>query len=295
MSLVLTDVQKRFKNRDVLRGINLSVSRGEIHALVGVSGSGKSTLLRIIAGLDALDTGTMTWDDIALNGMPPHLRRITMLSQSPLLFPHLTVGENVTLATPSRSREEAEAWLDRVRLQGRYDDEVHELSGGEQQRASFARALAAAPRLILLDEPFTNLDPGLKYDLQRLIRDIVHELELTALLVTHDREEAMLVADRVTLLESGRVRTTGTPVLLSETEPTFGDFVELGGVLYPLTEIDVTTVPTPAPLVLIRPFIRFGHYLGEYRRPTGECIILPRRESFEVGRTYYLRQKQGGN
>lgn len=294
MSLILSGVQKRFRDCDVLRGIDLTIPNGEIHALVGLSGSGKSTLLRIVAGLETLDAGTVIWEEVSLNGVPPHLRRITMLSQSPLLFPHLTVGENVTLATPNRSREEAEMWLARVRLPGRYDAEIHELSGGEQQRVSFARALAAAPRLILLDEPFTNLEPELKYELQRLIRDLVRDLGLTALLVTHDREEAMLVADRVTLLEKGRVRATGTPERLAETDSAFGDFIVVAGSSYPSTQVDVTTDPTLDPVILVRSFIRFGLQLGEYRRATGQYVILPRSESYQVGQTYYLRQKQGG-
>ncbi|TCI47613.1 MULTISPECIES: ABC transporter ATP-binding protein [unclassified Exiguobacterium] len=292
MSLVVTGIQKNFKQRDVLNGVDLIVDKKEIHALVGVSGSGKSTLLRIIAGLETADTGTVTWDGEPLLGTPPHKRRITMLSQSPLLFPHLSVGENVTLATQNRSREQAEAWLARVRLPGRYDDDIHELSGGEQQRVSFARALAAEPRLILLDEPFTNLDPDLKYELQRLIRDLVQQLELTALLVTHDREEAMLVADRVTLLEDGEVLATGTPGELYETEPAFGDFIELSGSSYPATMMEVTE-EAGEPVVLVRQLNRFGNRLGEYRLATGTYIILPRDEAFQVGETYYLRKKKG--
>lgn len=292
MSLVVTGICKKFKKRDVLTGVDLVVENKEIHALVGVSGSGKSTLLRIIAGLERADSGTVAWDKESLLEMPPHKRGITMLSQSPLLFPHLSVGENVTLATQTRSREQAEAWLDRVRLPGRYDDDIHELSGGEQQRVSFARALAAEPRLILLDEPFTNLDPDLKYELQRLIRDLVQQLELTALLVTHDREEAMLVADRVTLLEDGRVLTTGTPEELYENEPAFGEFIELSDSSYPATAIEVT-VDSGEPVVLVRTLDRFGNRLGEYRLATGTYVILPRDESFRVGETYYLRKKKG--
>ncbi|MCC5893259.1 MULTISPECIES: ABC transporter ATP-binding protein [Exiguobacterium] len=293
MSLKVTNIRKRFKQRDVLAGVDFSVSEGEIHALVGVSGSGKTTMLRIIAGLETADAGTVTWNDISLLGVPAHERKITMLSQTPLLFPHLTVGENVLLATPDRSKADAEQWLRRVRLEGRFDAEVHELSGGEGQRASFARALAASPRLILLDEPFTNLDPVLKYELQQLIRELVADLGLTALLVTHDREEAMLVADRVTLLENGAVRTTGTPTALSAKEPTFGDFIELDGVLYPLTRIEVSREPTGEPVVLVRELTRFGVRLGEYRRLSGEYVILPCDASFEVGREYQLRKKQG--
>lgn len=292
MSLVVTGLHKRFKKRNVLNGVDFSVENKEIHALVGVSGSGKSTLLRIIAGLETSDAGMVTWDGELLLGKPPHKRRITMLSQSPLLFPHLTVGENVTLATINRSREQAEAWLDRVRLSGRYDDEIHELSGGEQQRVSFARALAAEPRLVLLDEPFTNLDPDLKYELQRLIRDLVQQLELTALLVTHDREEAMLVADRVTLLQDGEVLTTGTPEKLYESESMFGEFIEFAGAAYPATSIEVT-VDGGEPVILVRKLNRFGNRLGEYRFATGAYVILPRDESFQIGETYYVRKKKG--
>lgn len=292
MSLVLKGIHKQFKRRDVLNGVDLTIQSKEIHALVGVSGSGKSTLLRIIAGLESADSGALTWDGETLLGTPPHKRQITMLSQSPLLFPHLSVGENVTLATKTRSREQAEAWLARVRLPGRYDDAIHELSGGEQQRVSFARALAATPRLILLDEPFTNLDPDLKYELQRLIRDLVQQLELTALLVTHDREEAMLIAERVTLLEDGAVLATGTPEELYESEPAFGDFISFEGTAYPATAIEVT-VEGAEPAVLVRKLERFGHRLGEYRLSTGTYAILPRDESFQVGETYYLRKKKG--
>ncbi len=291
MGLQLTNIQKRFKRRDVLAGVDFFVQQGEIHALVGTSGSGKSTLLRIIAGLEAPDAGTVTWNGAPLLGVPAHERKITMLSQTPLLFPHLTVGENVLLAIPDHSREQAEKWLTRVRLAGRYDDEVHTLSGGEGQRASFARALAADPRLILLDEPFTNLDPDLKYELQQLIRDVVGELDLTALLVTHDREEAMLVADRVTLLDNGTIHTTGTPRELSETEPTFGDFIELEDKIYPLTQIGVFSDGGGERVELTRQLIKFGVRLGEYRRPNGEYVILPSDASHRIGRAYSLRKK----
>lgn len=291
MGLQLTNIQKRFKRRDVLAGVDFFVRQGEIHALVGTSGSGKSTLLRIIAGLETPDVGNVTWNGAALLGVPAHERKITLLSQTPLLFPHLTVGENVLLAIPDRSREQAERWLARVRLAGRYDDEVHTLSGGEGQRASFARALAADPRLILLDEPFTNLDPDLKYELQQLIREVVGELGLTALLVTHDREEAMLVADRVTLLDGGTVHATGTPRELSETEPTFGDFIEFEGEMYPLTQFGVFDDEDGERVELTRHLVKFGVRLGEYRRSNGEYVILPSDESYTTGRAYSLRKK----
>lgn len=293
MSLCLQKIEKRFKGQHVLRGVDLEVAKKEIHAIVGVSGSGKSTLLRIIAGLEKEDEGTLEWEDQSLGGLPPHKRHITLLAQSPLLFPHLTVGENIALATKDRSRPVAESWLKRVKLQDKYNSEVHELSGGEQQRVSLARALAAEPRLILLDEPFTNLDPELKYELQRLIRDLVLELELTAVLVTHDREEAMLLADRITLLESGRILATGTPNELYETVPAFGDFIEMKGTLYPVSRFEVTTDGDGERLTLVRKLARFGAILGEFRREDGEYLILPCDQSYELEKNYQLRVKEG--
>ncbi|WP_026825802.1 ABC transporter ATP-binding protein [Exiguobacterium marinum] len=292
MSLKVQALRKRYGTRQVLDGIDFEVIPHDIHAIVGVSGSGKSTILRIIAGLDTSDEGEVFWNHRSLLKVPAHKRRVTMLSQSALLFPHLTVGENVTLATRSRSREQAERWLNVVRLGDRYDAEVHELSGGEQQRVSLARALAAEPEVLLLDEPFTNLDPNLKFDLQRFIRDLVKELDLTAVLVTHDREEAMLMADRVTLLESGEVTSTGTAKELYESAPGFGDFLMIDGELRPLSDVMVSEA-VGEPVRLMKKIYRFGQSFGEYHFEDGRSVMLPTHESFQVGTMYRIKRKEG--
>ncbi|WP_371816657.1 ABC transporter ATP-binding protein [Exiguobacterium sp. s59] len=292
MNLNVIAIRKQFGTRQILDSVDFEVQPHDIHAIVGVSGSGKSTILRIIAGLETTDGGDVLWNNRSLLNIPAHKRRVTMLSQSALLFPHLTVGENVTLATRSRSRKQAEEWLQVVRLGDRYDAEIHELSGGEQQRVSLARALAAEPELLLLDEPFTNLDPKLKVDLQRFIRDLVKELKLTAILVTHDREEAMLMADRVTLLESGEVTRTGTVEQLYDTAPGFGDFVMLEGELRPLAEVEVSET-AGEPVQLMKKIYRFGQCFGEYHFEDGRSVMLSTEESFQIGMMYRIKRKEG--
>ncbi|WP_214748161.1 ABC transporter ATP-binding protein [Exiguobacterium sp. s189] len=291
MSLNVHDLRKQFGSRHILDGVHFKVAPHDIHAIVGVSGSGKSTILRIIAGLETADGGDVWWNHRSLNNIPAHKRRVTMLSQTALLFPHLTVGENVTLATRGRSRKQAEHWLQVVRLADRYDAEIHELSGGEQQRVSLARALAAEPELLLLDEPFTNLDPKLKLDLQRFIRDLVKELGLTAVLVTHDREEAMLMADRVTLLEAGKVTQTGTVEELYDSAPGFGDFVMLDGELRPLTEVEISET-IGEPVQLMKKIYRFGQCFGEYHFEDERSVMLPTHEWFQIGMTYRIKRKE---
>lgn len=291
MSLNVQNLYKQFGTKQILNGVDFEVKPHDIHAIVGVSGSGKSTILRIIAGLESTDSGDVKWNHRSLIPIPAHKRRVTMLSQTALLFPHLTVGENVTLVTRERSRKQAEHWLRVVQLGDRYDAEIHELSGGEQQRVSLARALAAEPELLLLDEPFTNLDPKLKLDLQRFIRDLVKELNLTAVLVTHDREEAMLMADQVTLIEGGKVTRTGTIADLYDTAPGFGDFVMLDGELRPLSEVEVSET-TGISVQLMKKIYRFGQCFGEYQFEDGRSVMLPTRESYQTGMIYRIKRKE---
>ncbi|WP_047795219.1 ABC transporter ATP-binding protein [Exiguobacterium sp. JLM-2] len=291
MSLNVQNLWKQFGTKQILNGVDFEVKPHDIHAIVGVSGSGKSTILRIIAGLESTDSGDVKWNHRSLIHIPAHKRRVTMLSQTALLFPHLTVGENVTLVTRERSRKQAEHWLRVVQLGDRYDAEIHELSGGEQQRVSLARALAAEPELLLLDEPFTNLDPKLKLDLQRFIRDLVKELNLTAVLVTHDREEAMLMADQVTLIEGGKVTRTGTIADLYDTAPGFGDFVMLDGELRPLSEVEVSET-TGISVQLMKKIYRFGQCFGEYQFKDGRSVMLPTRESYQTGMIYRIKRKE---
>jgi thiamine transport system ATP-binding protein len=193
-----------YERRDLLTDVTLDVGADEIVALLGPSGSGKSSLLRCIAGVQMPDAGRITWDGTDITTMPAHRRRIGLVFQDPLLFPHRNVGGNVsfglTRATPQRVAE----LLQLVGLPGFEDRDVATLSGGEAQRVALARALAAEPVLLLLDEPFGALDRDLRDRLAIDVRDLLRRTRTPAVHVTHDREEADLVADRIVRLANPR-------------------------------------------------------------------------------------------
>ncbi len=203
-SLDVTDVRVAFGEVVVLDGVSLHIAGNESVALLGPSGSGKSTLLRVIAGIVAPDAGTVVVDGIDVTAVATHRRGIGMVFQDNQLFPHLSTLDNVTFGPlmagkPKRDRREiGQRWLDRVGLAGFDDRNVTELSGGEAKRVALARALAAEPAVVLLDEPLTGLDrelhDRLAVDLAELLRTV------TTLLVTHDPDEAAVVADRTVLL-----------------------------------------------------------------------------------------------
>lgn len=217
--LVLEGVHKSFGATAVVRGVDLRVDDGQIVALLGGSGSGKTTTLRMVAGLEAPDRGRIrVGEQVVADGpavAPPEARGISMVFQSYALWPHLDVLHNVTFPLERRRAPDAPARarqaLERLRLgelAGRFP---HELSGGQQQRVALARALVADPRVLLLDEPLSNLDPELRAEVRDEIRAIVARSGLTTVLVTHDREDAFAIADRVALLHDGVVQQHGTP------------------------------------------------------------------------------------
>ncbi len=192
---------------------HLTVPDGQVIAVLGPSGCGKSTLLRAIAGLEPLSAGSVSWDGRDLAGVPTHKRGFALLFQDGQLFPHLTVARNVGYALRLRrdpdTRARVAELLDLVGLTG-YDDRLPAtLSGGERQRVALARSLAADPRLLLLDEPLSALDAGLRERLAVELRDILRAAGSTALMVTHDHEEAFAVADRMAVMRRGRVVQEG--------------------------------------------------------------------------------------
>ena len=193
----------------VLADVDLDVAPHEVVALLGPSGAGKSTLLRAIAGLIAPGAGTVAWDGDDLGPVPPHLRRIGLVFQDAVLFPHLSVAANVGYGIPDVSadvrRGRVEDLLALVDLEGYGDRSVDTLSGGQAQRVALARALASAPRVLLLDEPFSALDVPLRRELGQELKAQVAELKIPALLVTHDREDAQALGERMVQLEAGRV------------------------------------------------------------------------------------------
>jgi iron(III) transport system ATP-binding protein len=215
----LQGVSKAFGPVQAVREVSLEIDRGELMAVLGPSGCGKTTLLRTIAGFERPDAGRVVVSDEEVAGpdrfLPPERRRIGMVFQDYALFPHLTVTANVCFGLADRPRGEREALTRRtielVGLQHKSSRHPHELSGGERQRVALARALATEPALVLLDEPFSSLDASLRAGLRREVEVILRDAEATALLVTHDQEEALSLADRLAVMREGRIVQVGAP------------------------------------------------------------------------------------
>jgi ABC-type Fe3+/spermidine/putrescine transport system ATPase subunit len=208
---------KTYEGKPLLNDISFNVDTGETICLLGASGSGKSTLLRIIAGLDESDSGFVLFNEQDLRATPPHLRDFGMVFQDYALFPHLDVNDNVAFGLKMRRLPEGEiaervaSSLELVNLSGFERRRVTELSGGEQQRVALARALATRPRLLMFDEPLGALDRTLREDLLNQLRAILHRTNIPAIYVTHDQEEAFAIADRVLILQRGKIVREGTP------------------------------------------------------------------------------------
>jgi iron(III) transport system ATP-binding protein len=213
-------LSKSFGAIEAVRELNLEIERGELMAVLGPSGCGKTTLLRVIAGFEQPDAGcvVVSGDVVAGPGriVPPEKRRVGMVFQDYALFPHLSVEGNVAFGLANRPREERDVLtrrtLELVGLQHKARTGVHELSGGERQRVALARALAPEPELVLLDEPFSSLDATLRAGLRREVELILRDAEATALLVTHDQEEALSLADRLAVMREGQIVQVGPPV-----------------------------------------------------------------------------------
>ncbi len=211
------DLTKRFGPHLVVDGVNLTASAGEILTVLGPSGCGKTTTLRLIAGFETPDSGTVAIDGTTVAGprasVPPEKRRVGIVFQDYSLFPHLDVGDNVAYATKRarRGTRSADELLEMVGLTGMARRMPYELSGGQQQRAALARSLAAEPDVVLLDEPFSNLDASLRARLRTDVREALRAAGAAAVFVTHDIEEAMSISDRVAIMFEGRLAQTAEP------------------------------------------------------------------------------------
>ena len=240
--LELKHLTKRFGDHVAVGDLSLSVPRGAVLALLGPSGSGKTTTLRLLAGFERPDAGTVVVDGRDVTALPPAERHFGMVFQHYALFPHLTAGENVAFglarrgAPAGRDARVAEM-LSLVDLDGFGSRQVGELSGGQQQRVAVARALAPEPRVLLLDEPLSNLDPSLRERTRREMRAALDRIGITTVFVTHEQEEAFALGDSVAVLNHGHLEQVGTPQELYEQPRTLfvatfvGRASVLGGVM----------------------------------------------------------------
>jgi iron(III) transport system ATP-binding protein len=224
MYLTLENITKVFPARGgvgevtAVHNVNLEINKGELVTLLGPSGCGKTTTLRMIAGFEFPTSGNIILDGQPINSLPPHKREMSMVFQSYAIFPHLNVFENISYGlnvqrlTKAKIKERVNKVLDLVHLEGYGDRAPTQLSGGQQQRVALARALVMEPKVLLMDEPLSNLDAKLREEMRTEIRRIQKELNITSVYVTHDQIEAMTLSDRVVIMNQGVIEQLGTPV-----------------------------------------------------------------------------------
>lgn len=213
----LDRLEKSYGETRVIDGLTLEIQPSEFFSLLGPSGCGKTTTLRLIAGFETPDRGKIQFDIRDVTFLPPHKRKVGMVFQNYALFPHMNVGQNIAFGLKNQGmsvetiREKVEEMLQLVALSGYEARPVDQLSGGQQQRVALARALAIEPAILLLDEPLSNLDARLRIETRSQLRRVIRQTCSTAIYVTHDRDEALALSDRIGLLNAGRLEQIGTP------------------------------------------------------------------------------------
>lgn len=217
MFLELSHLKKQFDGKEVVSDLSLSLEKGKLLCILGFSGCGKTTTLNMIGGFLTPDSGSILVDGQDITHLPPERRPVTTVFQSYGLFPHMTVVENVMYGLKFKgvgrkdARKRAMEYLELVGLTEYANFHIHQISGGQQQRVALARALIVEPKICLLDEPFCNLDAALRGKMRQELKKIQRELGMTMVFVTHDQEEAMLLADSMAIMDKGRLIQTDTP------------------------------------------------------------------------------------
>lgn len=233
--LSLNNISKKYDSAFAIESLSLEIEKGEIFGLLGQSGSGKTTLLHIISGLEKPDSGTIECDGVDITKLKPEKREFGLVFQSHALFPHLNVQDNIAFGLRARKlsnadiKPQVEKMLSFVRLSGYEQRRIEELSGGEQQRVAIARAIAIEPKLLLFDEPLSNLDVSLREATRSELRELIKNLGLTAIYVTHDQSEAFDLCDRIVIIDNGELLQTGTPRQLYESPESIAVAKSLGG------------------------------------------------------------------
>ncbi|MGR3381131.1 ABC transporter ATP-binding protein [Roseovarius indicus] len=218
----LSSISKHYGSVIGVEHVDLSVADGEFLTLLGPSGCGKSTLLRMIGGFEVPSTGTILLSGLDVTHLPPQKRDVNMMFQDYALFPHMTVGQNIAYGLKMKgigkaeARRKAEAALELVGLADKIDQQPHQMSGGQKQRVALARAIVREPKVLLLDEPLSALDAKLREQMQVELKHMHDRLGITFIMVTHDQTEALVMSDRVIVMESGRIAQGGTPEELYE-------------------------------------------------------------------------------
>ena len=276
--LGITDLHKSFGSQSVLTGVDLAVPEGSLTAILGPSGSGKTTLLRVVAGFERADRGTVVLADRVVedphHALPPEQRGIGYVPQEGALFPHLTVAANIAFGIKRKARKLDDTTgelLEMVGLAGMGDRYPHQLSGGQQQRVALARALAIRPALVLLDEPFSSLDAGMRSSVRADVQDVLRSGGITAVLVTHDQDEALSVADQVAVIRHGTIGQCGSPQELYDhpVDPAMAQF--LGDANLVAATVDGDRVATPFGPLDLRPDPKAA-------MPSGPAVALVRPE-----------------
>ncbi|HSN20490.1 MAG TPA: ABC transporter ATP-binding protein [Usitatibacter sp.] len=287
MRIAARGLTKRFGKLEVVSRASFDIEEGELFTLLGPSGCGKTTLLRLIAGFYAPDEGEIRFDDRMVNAVPPHERGIGMVFQNYALWPHMTVFDNVAYGLrlqklPAEEiRKRVAGVLDKVKLAALGERYPGQLSGGQQQRVALARALVLNPRILLLDEPLSNLDAKIRIQVRAEIRKLQKELGITTVYVTHDQEEALTLSDRILVLNKGAILQVGPPKALYERPANrfVADFIGINN----LVEGTVKSADAAAGrLVVATPLGDIAAVFDERFPAGGRCILAIRPENIEV-------------
>ena len=247
MSLSVKGLNVSYGKNHILKDINLEIESGEFVSILGKSGCGKTTLIKSIAGLLETDNGDIGIFDKNVAGLPPEKRQTVIVFQDLRLFPHMNVEDNIAFAMKLKKmdkaviKEKVEKLLDQVRLSGYEKRKVSRLSGGQMQRVALARALGAEPKLLLLDEPFASLDEDLRKEMGELVRRLHRENGITTVMITHDKEEAMELSDRLALMEEGRILAFDSPERLYNSPKDIKTAAMLGDVNFFKGQVDGST------------------------------------------------------